>query len=1099
MQGTLDLPKESLTLPEMILGPIKYPIGHAWVRLRPEETAEIDTITNESISPRVMEKCFHLSNGEKIVITNRTKLDLPNGIDGALTKHADGKLEWLNHMVLREANSRLDRDGLKAFSVDTVASWKNQFRFRAESKTVKSPQDYGLRPPQLGALFAVGSHWSLNDSHATIVMPTGTGKTETMLASVTAYQVRTALVAVPSKALRWQTADKFLRLGLLQELGVLPPEARTPVVGVVSRRPKTEQDLQIFDDCNVIVGTVPSLSGGTAANFLIQIATKCDLLIVDEAHHVSATTWSALRDAFKGKRILQFTATPFRADGKLVDGTVIYSYPLHAAQRDDYFKQIEFVPIHELDESLADNTIASVAVERLRSDIGNGFDHLLLARCQTTARAEEVFQVYAEIAKDLNPILIHSDIEKVDERIEALRSGNSKIAVCVNMLGEGVDIPQLKVAAIHDKHQSLAVLLQFVGRFARRGGSNIGDASVVANIANPKISAALEELYGEDSDWNVLLSEMSSTAARGHAELIAFLENSKELGEEFDEGQPGISRQSLRPVFSTLFYNADEFFPKNFHKGLPDKQALVRVWLNEETNTLFFVTRSSERVKWTRSKEVEEIEWNLFVLHFDSANKVLYLASTSKASNFEIMARAVGANEQISGEIIFKSLGNIGRLVFNNLGVTKPGRRNLSYAMYTGADVKTALSETEKQGSRKSNISGHGWENGRQITIGCSYKGRVWSKAAGTLPEFIKWAEGVGAKLKDPNIDTKKIIENVLIPEFANELPECEILGMEWPAEILGQSEERVTIKTKTGEHHLFLLEVRHLSCDRAKKEIEFEILAESESDSLAQYRLSISGEAGFKITCISGSDLELSIGGREGGLLADFLNYYPPLVRFVDLSELDGNVILRSENPLDAKFPEERLEAWDWSGVDIKKESIWKDGSNRTDSIQWHVAQKYVDEGYTVVFDDDGAGEAADLICMKLENDHIKLSLIHCKFSGSADAGRRVKDAVEVASQAVRSARWPGHFKKLIRHLENRLKARRTNPTRNLFLAGSTADLGALLKASRFYEVRPEVIIVQPGISRSKMTDDQSAVLGAAAAYLKQTLGVDLDIICSD
>lgn len=61
------------------------------------------------------------------------------------------------------------------------------------------------------------------------------------------------------------------------------------------------------------------------------------------------------------------------------------------------------------------------------------------------------------------------------------------------------------------------------------------------------------------------------------------------------------------------------------------------------------------------------------------------------------MAKAVGAKDQVSGEQMFKSLGNIGRLVFNNIGVSKHGRKNLSYAMYTGANVKQALSETENR------------------------------------------------------------------------------------------------------------------------------------------------------------------------------------------------------------------------------------------------------------------------------------------------------------------------------------------------------------------------------------------------------------------
>ena len=53
-------------------------------------------------------------------------------------------------------------------------------------------------------------------------MPTGTGKTETMMATVISERIEKTLIIVPSKLLRKQTADKFITLGVLPEIGVLP-------------------------------------------------------------------------------------------------------------------------------------------------------------------------------------------------------------------------------------------------------------------------------------------------------------------------------------------------------------------------------------------------------------------------------------------------------------------------------------------------------------------------------------------------------------------------------------------------------------------------------------------------------------------------------------------------------------------------------------------------------------------------------------------------------------------------------------------------------------------------------------------------------------
>src|SRR5690606_21981139 len=96
---------------------------------------------------------------------------------------------------------------------------------------------------------------------------------------------------------------------------------------------------------------------------------------------------------------------------------------------------------------------------------------------------------------------------------------------------------------------------------------SLGDASIIANTASPKIKSALEKLYREDADWNILLREMSSDAAKDHASFIEFLSQSTQFtSPEFSDGK--ISQQSLRPVFSTFFFECYEFHPKRFIDGL---------------------------------------------------------------------------------------------------------------------------------------------------------------------------------------------------------------------------------------------------------------------------------------------------------------------------------------------------------------------------------------------------------------------------------------------------------------------------------------------------------------------------------------------------
>jgi len=906
------------------------------------------------------------------------------------------------------------------------------------------------------------------------------------------------LVTVPSQVLRDQTGRKFARLGILRELGVLSEGARNPIVGVLRHRPQSSGDLDFLKNCHVVIGTIGALAQGSAVGFSPEFAANIDTLLVDEAHHVPAASWTTFRAAFRGKKILQFTATPFRRDGELVDGDVIYNYPLKAAQNDGFFKPIEFLPVFEIDSDLGDQKIVEVAVERLRQNLADGLDHLIMARCASIPRAIDVARIYAAIAPDLNPVLVHSEIPDSPSVLAAVRARQHRVVICVDMLGEGFDLPNLKIAAMHDPHKSLAILLQFTGRFTRSSGGKIGDASVVANIANQNVSAALERLYSEDADWNLLLSEFSSEAVSQHAALVDFLKNSEPLGAEDAVELLEISPHLLRPKFSTVAFDAKAFHPKRFFHGLSASVAVQRVWLHRESSTLYFVTRCEPTLQWTRSKDLKDRQWDLFVLHFDPIANLLFVHSSDKSSTHDGIARAVsGENAQLLfGDVVFRTLGNINRLQFQQVGLKKHGRRNLRYALYTGADVAEALGLAERSGSEKSNLFGGGWEGGAPVSMGCSYKGRVWSKQQGSIPELIEWLKHVGAKLRDSSIDTSEIIKHVLIPEEVAEIPNEIVLSIDWPVEMLHQTEERVVF---SGGESSTEAPISMVSLDCAVRratptQLEFSVSAEGMAENLI---LEVGGERGFEVRHSTGSVLNLKI-GRISGTLADYLSDYPPLVKFVDMSELDGNLLVRMRDVARPAISLERLDVWDWSGVDITTESLWKGGRERQDSIQGHVAARYVAGGYSVVFDDDAKGEAADLVCLREEAECIRVALVHCKFAGGDTPGSRIEDVVEVCSQAMRSSKWKWRFRELGRHLLSRERRLRTSRRHSRFIAGNSQELNRFVALSRFRPVKAEVVIVQPGLSKSALSEEQGVVLAAADTFLKETIDTNLDIICS-
>src|SRR5690606_3574122 len=124
------------------------------------------------------------------------------------------------------------------------------------------------------------------------------------------------------------------------------------------------------------------------------------------------------------------------------------------------------------------------------------------------------------------------------------------------------------------------------------------------------------------------------------------------------------------------------------------------------------------------------------------------------------------------------------RLMFQNIGLKKTGRRNLRFPMYSGTDVQNALSPAQKNSSTKSNMFGSGFADGKPVTIGCSYKGRVWSRDQGVIDKFTDWCAKIGAKLIDNGINTEHIIDSVMIPREIQILPEKQWLSIDWPDEL---------------------------------------------------------------------------------------------------------------------------------------------------------------------------------------------------------------------------------------------------------------------------------------------------------------------------
>ena len=1013
-----------------------------------------------------------------------------------LSKDMADKSSWISNdsiildtLTLQERSERCR---------NVIASWEDKFAFLEEKKDGQNLLRKGLRSPQIGALYATLAHWKVSTSLATIVMPTGTGKTETMLTLFTSQGLDKLLIIVPTAALRQQIAEKFSTLGILREFGIIKTDILLPIVGTMNHRLRTIDDVhQFFASCNVIVATM-SVIGGCSDEVQQEIAKQCQYLFIDEAHHVPAKKWNIFRQYVVelSKPIVQFTATPFRRDGKHIGGKIIFNYPLRKAQEEEYFKPIKFVPISEYDLNKADRDIAQTAISQLRDDRANGYDHIIMARADNIKRAEEIAPFYQELASEFNPLLINSKYSDAYKKnvLRQLRNRDCRIVICVDMLGEGFDLPQLKIAALHDVHKSLAITLQFIGRFTRVS-SGISNATVIVNVADARVEEALEDLYYNEPDWNVLLPRMSEVVTDKQ-------EKYSEILGGFSQSLKEIPIHNIYPKMSTVVYRTHcaSWRPKKIIDVISRESIYAGPAINTQENIALFITCHSEAVSWGASKEIQNKIYDLYLLHWDFDEKLLYINSSDNSSLHTELAKAVAGDDIaiIRGEIIYRALYGINHLILLNLGLIHNFSRAAQFTMHVGSDIKSGLSVQSLENRRTSNTFGKGFRDGEKITMGASYKGRIWShRVAENVLEWVEWCHHVGAKLTDENISVDDILRHVIVPKIVFERPKLMPLAIEWPEDFLTRPEQNILLDVDGHRVPLYEASI-DITSFTEDGPIRFVISTDLRS---AEYAVIFKGST-VEYRPTGQEQVKIFFSGKEQNLSNLFVES-SPIIRFEDNSFLEYNE-LYTPNHSRSPFDSDRIEAWDWSGVNIKFESKFKkkDGiiTIRNDSIQSRVIDKLIVStyDYDIIFNDDDKGEIADIVAIKIQKNSLLVHLYHCKYSEEDRPGARVTDLYEVCGQVQKSVFWKSEIMRLVQHLFDREASIQQKYQISRFEKGDLLTLDTIRRQARKLERSFKIFVVQPGVSQNKITVEQMDLLGATELYLQITYAVELGVIVS-
>lgn len=386
-----------------------------------------------------------------------------------------------------------------------------------ETRVPKVAGNQRLRLPQMDGFQAMHDYYSGNpeEREIGIILPVGCGKSGLITLSPFAVKSKRTLVIAPGLSISSQLFDDFdptLDNMFYIKCHVLDGQPY-PEPAEIRGNATNVSDLE---EAEVVITNIQQLQG-TENRWLQSLPSDFfDLILFDEAHHNVAESWDLLRRSFPEAKIVNFSATPRRADGQVMAGRVIYSFPIVDAIEHGYVKRLKAVvlnprslryvrrqdgeevqvsleEVRRLGETDADfrrsivtseETLYTIvdasirALQRIRRDTEND-KHKIIASALNFEHCIQVVEAYQ--ARGYRAAYVHSRQESaVNQRIlERLKNNELDVIVQVRKLGEGFDHPFLSVAAVFSVFRELSPFVQFVGRIMRAVDQN--DPSSVNN------------------------------------------------------------------------------------------------------------------------------------------------------------------------------------------------------------------------------------------------------------------------------------------------------------------------------------------------------------------------------------------------------------------------------------------------------------------------------------------------------------------------------------------------------------------------------------------------------------------------------------------
>lgn len=220
-----------------------------------------------------------------------------------------------------------------------------------------------------------------------------------------------------------------------------------------------------------------------------ELSERFGLVIVDEAHHAPSDSFSNLIDHLDPNFLVGLTATPWRGDDRDVTdlfGEPAYTMDIVDGMQQGYLAEVDYrmltdgidwdeiarasingLTIKDLNQRLLVPERDLAMVQAICSKMSQMDGPRALAFCRSIDHAERLRPLFA--AEGVKAALIHSGLprEQRFKNLSAFRMGEIDMLISIEMLNEGIDVPDVNLVAFMRVTHSRRIFLQQLGRGLR--------------------------------------------------------------------------------------------------------------------------------------------------------------------------------------------------------------------------------------------------------------------------------------------------------------------------------------------------------------------------------------------------------------------------------------------------------------------------------------------------------------------------------------------------------------------------------------------------------------------------------------------------------